>query len=339
MTAVPLVGIRCDATAATGLGHLSRCLGFAEALKERGCSIRFIGDYGARAGEMLATAGMDHEHHEGWNGRDIAARLPDASGVIVDGYRADENTLQQINATLPVLVIDDFARLTRYDCQAILNFTVGAPALPYPLPRARCLLGPGHLLVRRRLRTLRAQLRTLAPVGQRIVLSFGGGTWQSAARASLQALHDLAPDAEVMVVAGAGADEGVDEVLQRFRNGGQLLRGLPDLAAPFAWADTCVSGGGLTKYEAAYLGLPVAVLSGTDDESDETVQFTAAGLAIDLGRPSEVDRTRLRGSLERLLSDTGLRQQLHAATQARFPADPTANAATAWLKIVKEVRV
>ena len=41
------VGLRCDADAAMGVGHLVRCLALAEELIERGCRVALLGDVGS----------------------------------------------------------------------------------------------------------------------------------------------------------------------------------------------------------------------------------------------------------------------------------------------------
>ena len=326
---------RCDATAATGLGHLSRSLGLAEALVERDATVRFLGEYNDTARTMLASAGVDHRCFAGWQGSAIATALVGASGLVVDSYLADEETLAGASAACPVLVIDDFARLSRYPCQAILNFTVGADTLSYPDDVPTRLLGPQYLLVRRRLRTLAGAKRaTTGTVVRRVLLSFGGGAWRLAARISLEALYALAPDLEVIVVAGTDDDADLRETVARFAGGVRLLRGLGDLADQFAWADACVTGGGLTKYEAAYLGLPVAVLSRTEDEADDTVRFAGEGLAVDLGGLSRLNEDQVHTGLQQLLTDAGLRRRLQRTAAQRFPADPTAHAARAWLTVM-----
>jgi UDP-2,4-diacetamido-2,4,6-trideoxy-beta-L-altropyranose hydrolase len=336
LSASSLVAFRCDGIPATGLGHLSRCLGLAEALEEQGAAVRFFGEYGNAARRMLQSASVTFEAVEGWSGSALVARVAcGAAGVVVDSYQIDADAIAEAGVVAPVLVVDDFARLPSYACAAILNFTVAAPGLAYP-PFPRRLLGPSYFLVRRSLRRLRASLARPAPRASRVLLSFGGGAWQAAARAALDALLELAPSLAVTVVAGSGEDEGVAARVERFEGGGRVLRDLPDLSEPFAWADACVSGGGLTKYEAAYLGLPVAVLSRTADEASETKRFVGEGLAIDLGDPFAVDRARVHGGLAGLIGDEGLRSRLHEAGRARFSPDPTTAAARAWLEIIKE---
>jgi UDP-2,4-diacetamido-2,4,6-trideoxy-beta-L-altropyranose hydrolase len=327
---------RCDGTPATGLGHLSRCLGLAEALAERGVAVRFFGEYGPTARTMLAAAEVAFEEMTGWEAADLTRRLGGMKGVIVDSYLADADYVARVNQAAPALVIDDFARLGRYECAAVLNFTVAAETLAYPLPRRRCLLGPGYLLVRRKLRRVRATMDPPGPRARRVVLSFGGGAWLTAARTAMDALLEIAPQLEVTVVAGSEEDAAMQALASRFGGGGRIVRGLPDLGELFSSSDACIAGGGLTKYEAAYLGLPVAVLSRTLDESAETTRFAAAGLAIDLGSSSDVDRGRVERGVACLIGDEDARRRLHAATRARFAADPTGEAARVWLDILSE---
>ena len=49
-------------------------------------------------------------------------------------------------------------------------------------------------------------------------------------------------------------------LLVRHFSEGLIATQVIDLADEFAWADLCICGGGLTKYESAYMGVPAAVL-------------------------------------------------------------------------------
>jgi spore coat polysaccharide biosynthesis predicted glycosyltransferase SpsG len=131
----------------------------------------------------------------------------------------------------------------------------------------------------------------------------------------------------VVVGATSGSASALTARLRGFGHESSVAVQRPDLAADFAWADICVSGGGLTKYEAAYLGVPVGVLSQTSEQADETRRFASHGLALDLGLWCETGERELRDGLARLYRDAGLRDALGATGLRIFPDDPTARAA------------
>jgi spore coat polysaccharide biosynthesis predicted glycosyltransferase SpsG len=110
---------------------------------------------------------------------------------------------------------------------------------------------------------------------------------------------------------------------------------LTDLADEFAWADLCFCGGGLTKYESAYMGLPAGVMSQNTEQAKETIQFADNGLAFNLGVHGECAEDVLIERVSLLLTDRSLRKSLSEAGLAVFPDDPTGKAAVAFEKILQ----
>jgi spore coat polysaccharide biosynthesis predicted glycosyltransferase SpsG len=108
-----------------------------------------------------------------------------------------------------------------------------------------------------------------------------------------------------------------------------------DLANEFVWADLCFCGGGLTKYESAYMGIPSGVMSQTGEQAEETLQFSDRGLAFNLGVRGECAEEILAERISILLDDRSLRQSLSEAGLAVFPDDPTGKAAAAFGRMLQ----
>jgi spore coat polysaccharide biosynthesis predicted glycosyltransferase SpsG len=257
--------------------------------------------------------------------------------VVVDSYHFDAAFLAALAPRVSrLVVIDDFNAHDRYTCDAILNFTVGAETRAYTTSARALWLGPRFFLARRPLRASRAAGRAWRGGAERVLLSFGGADRGVVASLALDTLLLAAPGSAVKLVAGGETPPSLAERVHAF--GGELLRGLADLSAPFAWADAAISGGGLTKYEAAYLGVPTAVLSQTREQAEETRRFAAAGLAFDLGIAGARAPAELAPELARFLSDEPLRRSLRETGLGSFGDDPTRAAAHALLGLLKERR-
>ncbi len=325
---------RCDATARTGLGHLSRSIALAEACREAGETCRFVGRYETAGSAILAAAGFPaHVLDEGADDLEVLARNAAGRVVVLDDYGFDAELVARAAALFPVVVLDDFARLTRYPASStILNFTVEAEALAYP-GGPRLLLGPRYFLARRALRELRTRISSAPERAHRILVSIGGVDRHGACSIATSALLSIAPEAHVVVAAGTSSP-ALEETarLLASRGRGEVVVAVPSLAPLFATADAVVSGGGLTKYEAAYLGLPTAVLSQTADQESETRAFVRRGLALDLGSAETVTAAALASRLEPLLTDARARASLSERCLAAFPVDPTLDAARALLR-------
>ncbi|HLK11867.1 MAG TPA: hypothetical protein VKW76_10835 [Candidatus Binatia bacterium] len=325
-----LAVLRCDAGPDVGHGHLGRCLALAEAAGERGVRCRFVGRFDAAAHTRIARAGAERVEASAATGsaEDAAATAACARGaalLVVDGYRFDASWLDRVapaRTGVPLLVVDDFARLPRHpDDAVVVNFGVRAAALAYAGERVTVLRGPRWFLARRALRATRRGRRPPAEPPRRVLLSIGGYDPHGLAARVARALAQHA-DLEVRIVCGtppAGAEALAAAAPGRVR----LEVGLDGLAESLAWADACVTGGGLTKYEAAYAGVPVAALAQTEDQALENAACAAHGLCVDLGFGPAVDDGALGRRLAGFLADPARRAALRAASRASFAADST----------------
>jgi spore coat polysaccharide biosynthesis predicted glycosyltransferase SpsG len=308
---------RCDGTRETGLGHVSRCLALAEALAEREIASIFCGAFDAPARRLLGEAGVPIEPARGAEEVARLAHERACTGIVADSYVFDAAYLEALatgRARASLLVIDDFAALSEYPEGAlVLNFTVGAPQLEYRGRDLVRLLGPEYLLVRRALTALRGLGNRRPRRARRVLVAMGGGDLLGLSAGIAKALGSAAPDVAVRLPPGSYGDLPADVVLLP---GGQL-------APAFAWADVCVTGGGLTKYEAAYVGAPPLVVSQTDLEAAETRQFADAGLGVDAGYGKRFDPQTLEETVRSYVCDVGLHNRLRRAAAAAFPADPT----------------
>lgn len=288
---------RCDATRQTGLGHLSRCLGLAEALRDLGCDSHFAGSYEGTGAASLEAAGFSCVR---WT--DVAGSLADAGAlatrarnmrvpaIVADDYRIDDAWLQCLRdqGWLPI-VFDDFGRLAAYAaCTGIINFGVGHTRPPYgDLSAERILFGPQFFPARRELATVRdaRSARSQPKDPGKILITLGGHDRHGLLWPLLSTLSRVVPPATLRAVV---APEVMESDLARpFQD--CLVAATPFMAPHFLWADVCITGGGLTKYECAYVGLPAALMAQTVDEQSEATLFASEQLGFDLGGVTMLD--------------------------------------------------
>lgn len=336
-----MVLFRCDGTSRTGLGHTSRSLALAEAFVDVGCQCSFLGRFDAPVQARLDSAGMhwDALDASSWSADDariltnLVARTG-ACGVVVDSYVHNAEYVEHIEREgAPVLLVDDFAALPRYQCSAVVNFTSRAKDLAYPRGGAHCFLGPSWFLGRRALRQLRARGPRPVQEVRHVLVTSGGNDPHDIVLPAVESLLACDRDLSVHVVVGAtyAARPALEVLLTGFGGETTILMQLPDLAGELAWADLCISGAGLTKYEAAYVGIPAGVLSQNEGQARDTVRFAALGMSFDLGLASQIDPARLASDVRRLVQNRVLRESLQRHGLAMFPADPTRDLALALL--------
>lgn len=323
---------RCDATAETGVGHLSRCLALAEALRRSGKTCHFIGHWSGLSVKMLQHASFTSQPSTAATGSEadaesiIVASEQGAVGVLIDSYQFDVRWLKQLSERgVKIVLIDDFASLGNYEsCLGVINFTVEAPKLNYPgLSGPRVARGPRYFPVREKLINLRKRKHhSASEKPKRALITMGGGDPKKMTLPVYNALKTLMPElqlralvkngAAIAKVAGLNPEDFPDQSC--------------DLAKHYLWADCCVSGGGLTKYECGYLGLPVAIFSQTQEQQMETDAFCSEKLGWDLTPLSKKKRWKER--LELFVNDKNMNKNAQLASRRVFSENSSDRAAS-----------
>src|SRR6266850_2077722 len=310
------VAFRTDAGSAVGLGHLSRCLALAHALRTLGAESRVLIDGDHRALELAMAAGFeasavaradDPDATLEWCGR------LGASALVVDSYGFTPDDLAVfVAAGRPVAVFDDTAH-RELPVDLVINGGAGARALPYRGgPRTRYLLGPSYLALRPEF--AEAAPRTIHDDVRRALVTIGGADpgrlvaplvrWAVAGLGAITL--DVVAGPLVDDVAAVRAAVGAVAARVVLHESPKHLRDL------MLAADLAVTGGGQTVYELAATGTPMAA-TGTP--------MVAIGLAAN--QMPNVDAMRATGALAYAgdVHDAALGPGL-VATLAALAADP-----------------
>ena len=332
---------RCDAAAQIGFGHLSRCIALAEALRLSDIASTFGGLFEAAAKDQIAVAGFDRaDFAEPVNTKAADSQLSDMMTkkspgfIVVDSYRADEDYLAGLKSlNCATVIFDDFGALKRYPCDVVLNFTWEASSLSYPKGPV-LLLGPTYFPARRRLVELRPKSIERQRVGRvrNLLIAIGGADPKRIAARLIRILREDHVQTCLRVIAAHDAD--LSDTLADFASGSLVLPRQPDLSEPLLWADACITGGGMIKYESAFMGVPAAAIAQNDGQAVETRALTGAGLVFDLGLADDRSDKELASALDRFLADDDLRKGIAARARQAFPPDPAALAARAILEAI-----
>jgi spore coat polysaccharide biosynthesis predicted glycosyltransferase SpsG len=337
----PKAVFRCDGNRGVGLGHLSRCVALAEAMEEVGVASVFMGDYSEPARRMIISAGFDFSplpvpSATSSDVKQLQMEIGRAGATVcvIDHYGYSDRHVKEIHQnSVPVWLIDDFCARSEYRalCAGLINFTVGAPCMPYPKKHLTCLLGPTAFLTRRSLRNVRRRGRPVRRTPLFLLVAIGGNDLHDLSLRAIGALDDTWRRLSVRVVVSTGQRQRarLERMISKFGPASEVICELPDLASEFERADLCLSGGGLTKYESAFLGLPCAVASQTHEQWRETRNFSAAGLGFDLGQAWRLSDQSLRRRLNRWLSGVVMSGAARRELQRTFTADPTLRVARA----------
>ena len=319
MSAAPDWLFLCDGNDRSGLGHVGRCLGYAEMLADVGQRCAFQGCYGPAAVDMIESGGFYIQSLVGVGDmcqRSEWPQLP-TKGILVDSYDVVADNFTSLRRHLGpqkrLLVLDDFAAHARYDCDGLINFTLGAANRIYPPGSARQHLGPGFFPVRRWLRRVREVAIRQGPVHtiRHVLVAAGGRDINGVIPAFLALLSSLGRDLRLGVLVGddklarASAEAWLPQL-----GSVQLIERQPDLEQWLGWADACLCGGGLMKYECLYAGVPILTLAQNAGQAEDSARMASEGLIFDLGDVTDFSLETELHVLNRFFDDAETRANM-----------------------------
>ena len=317
----PLVALRCDAGANTGIGHLMRCLALAEGLSQVGVGAVVVGtvDEVPLARRLLAHHGLMAY------AAPTASLVPiledlGASALVVDSYEVPAVTYAQVRATgCPVVAVVD-APAPKLEADLLVNPNYASePSMAVP-HRGRVLAGVSYALLRSSVTHRRPLAPPGAPKGARRVLVVLGGTDVLLAAVTV-AERLLATGLALEVDVVCSTPHMRKMVGQLTSQPGQRVTALgpvDDLAALAVEADLVVSAAGTTVWELACLGRPMALVPVVDNQIRGYSAVVSAGLAVGLGPAERLNSApqKITAILAQLLGDRSRRASLSAAGYA-----------------------
>lgn len=323
-TRPPLL-IRADATHATGIGHVMRCLAVADSHRARGGEVTLAGDIADALRERIDACGA---RLAPWPASvpaqqdpatliSLAASMPMAPTVLLDGYEFTEAYLETLTAAgLATALFDDHMHLSRYAARLVINPNPGTETLRYNVDAGtRLLLGTRYAPVRREFTT--AARNDTPPSGQeRNVLILAGGSDPDELTLALAlALRDVAPTVRLRFVLGPAytGRARLEAVLAGGACPAELLADVHDMAGQMAWAHLAVSAGGSTCHELACMGVPFVVCPVADNQRHIATGYTEGGAAVLLAPTAAGFGSQLRETLACLMTDPRLLAGMSAA--------------------------
>ncbi|MEU4578152.1 hypothetical protein [Nonomuraea sp. NPDC023979] len=289
------VGVRCDAGAAIGVGHLVRCVALAEELRSRGVPVTFLGEVTGSewAAAQLRERGLPsvpalrEPHRLAAQARELGIDV-----MVLDSYTLPPGTGAALReAGMAVLAIVD-GDPRGQEADLYLDQNLGAERHPFDGER---LAGSAYVLLRDSVRRCRRTPREGGP--PRVLCFFGGTDSAGVAPRWTKALLSTGAPFEATVISPEPfeAGESVAVVPPTDR--------LPELMAR---ADLVVTAAGSAAWELLHLGVPTALTWVAANQLTGYEELVAGGLAAGLGPEpgaAAVD------TLARLLTDPELREE------------------------------
>jgi UDP-2,4-diacetamido-2,4,6-trideoxy-beta-L-altropyranose hydrolase len=312
--------IRADASTELGVGHVTRCLVLAQALRERGAAVSFVcreaeGDISSLVEERgfvvtrLDGAALDWKADADATNRVLQGGNTKPQWLIVDHYGLDERWEMAVRPAVGrILAIDDLADRA-HDCDVLLDQNlVDAMDVRYEgkTPRhCTTLLGPRYALLDTIYRDLRRQKPPSDRRVRRILVSFGGVDREDVTTRVLQAFAGLdLPGVQLDVVVGQRNPHASAIAKAADRARITLHMQPPSLAPLLAQADLAVGAGGTTTWERLCIGVPSLVITVADNQKAIARHLHGLGLIRWLGHEDQVGVAAIQKELQAALADS-----------------------------------
>ena len=289
--------IRADASAATGLGHVLRCLALAQNWMDVGGRVFFLKNAGGESLERrlreegchllsldAPPGGIDDAHITASVAEDL-----EVSWIVLDGYEFGDHYQGSLRSRgLRVVAVDDYGHAVVWPADVVLNQNVNAREELYLRrdARARLLLGPMYALLRREFTGRVRTPRDVPKTAHRLLITAGGSDPSDLTSLAMSAL-ELSDDLGWEAVCLAGpTNPRYEHLVARARAMAFQIRvekAATNIAPLMEWADLAISASGSTCYESAFLGLPALIVPVADNQTGIAAGLDAAGIGESMG--------------------------------------------------------
>lgn len=246
-----------------GFGHIGRCLSLAQALEERGVSLRFI-----VRGDSSVEGILKNREYElfDWLKEKVFEYIDDSTIVIVDSYFGDSDFYRRLSGHCGIIVYIDDSRRRDFPRGIVVNPAAGVKKTSYPKQDGLTyLLGSDYALLRKEF--WQVPSKTIGQDIQKVMLTFGGSDGVNLSSAILKFFAEKFPSWSKSVVIGSSfrsfeqiqeiKDEKTDLIIHPDAN--QMRNIMLD-------CDIAISGGGQTLYELARIGTPAIGICVADNQ-------------------------------------------------------------------------
>lgn len=337
-----VVGIRANAGASIGFGHVRRCASLAEVLLEKGSDVVFFVNPESQPDSWLPRGGPGRSHVELVPAAEAAtlelthsrSRSLKVQALVVDSYDVRDDGLRR--ASVPVVAILDAPPPIVLPAILIVNGGADATSTQHLLAAgARALLGPDYVLLRKEF--ARQGPRVLRAALSHVLIMAGGADPTGLSVNFVDAVRDVLPDATITVVVGPYFATGVvATLLERVAIDPriQLVRDPASVRDLMLAADLALTSGGQTTYELAATGVPSCAVRVALNQTGNLEGLGARGAILWVGDIRDADLThRVQQGTRLLAEDARLRETLSQAGQRTVDGRGAVRVAEAILEL------
>ena len=319
-----MILIRTDGNMQIGTGHIMRCLSLSDAFRERGGEVVFVTaeSYFQKLiqsqGYSCTVLGTAYDNME----EELPTFLPPLERerpelVILDSYFVTPGYMKAIKSISKLLYIDDLNAFD-YPADAVVNYAVYGPEMPYPQNK-EYFLGPQYALLRKQFQGLGR--RIVRERVENVLVSTGGTDQYHVALRCAEYLREHPPRENMvfhMVLGTMNQDVAELERIARELPFIKLHCQVADMCSLMLQCDMAVSAAGTTLYELCACGVPTVTYVLADNQIRNAASFEEAELMLNAGdiRGDQQFAGQLFERLDMLIKDSALRQSMSERMQA-----------------------
>ena len=309
---------RCDGGSGIGFGHIFRCLALAEQLREQyGCGITFAMAKEQKGFVTVQNAGykinlIDSGTEEDSLGQLVRRINPDVmifdslselNNRVIDRWRKEDRLIVTVDDPTNKRISADLAFYPPVPQVQEMNWD-GFPG--------ELFSGWQWVLLRKEFigsRDNSSRDQTDQPV---VLVTMGGSDPKGLTLKAVEALEDLDQNIRVLVLLGPGFmhKEQIETKLECSQLQYRVYENCSEPGCMFAKADLAVASFGVTAYELAATGVPSVLLGISEDHALSASVFESAGIGINLGCYSGVEKKTIAEAVKRLIDDHRLRKKM-----------------------------
>lgn len=311
-----VTSIRVDANRESGLGHLHRSICVASELARRGHRPVFVTRDRAVVAPIAADSGFDSIVNFSDEAEEVNAILSPGPGLVVfDNGSTTHGKVAPLKEVGCFVVSFEDLGDGRYLSDLVVDANLTDSTNPQKLrTTTKYLLGPDYAVIAPMCRAAKKKRKHFTDV-RKIVVTCGGSDPAGVTPRAVSALGNVDSEVEILVVLGPAFahKEALNKALLSAARSFEVVEAPDNLPALMREADVGIISGGVTLFEAAYLGLPSIVIAQNAAQLRNLPPFEKHGGIVNLGLAANDPFANIPTELK-LLRDPG---RLRAMSEAQ----------------------
>ncbi|MBT3981956.1 MAG: hypothetical protein HOE90_11415 [Bacteriovoracaceae bacterium] len=302
----PKVFFRCDGYLDIGLGHLNRCINFANVLEDEGIGCLFVISSKSQENFTRLYPNYKFKILEDSIKNSLSEYQNEESKIVVfDTYQYDKNILDDLkNSNFTCLAFDDYGEKNDWNLTGIINSSISAFSIPYNEKlKENSMIGPEFLL-------LRSEFEAVKRVGRKVSKDFSISITMGASdpddwtQKIALIINEIECVKSINLIYGPLVDsEKVKNVLEVVPENSNIYHCPDNLLEIFQSSHFAITSGGTTCNELYFLGVPMMVLVQSKDQIYNARAIAELGIGSNLGEQDQLDSNEILENVKKFASN------------------------------------